>query len=456
MSHDSSKMGSYLVGCLLTLPAILSGTDAKACTIAVVSGKATEDGRPLLWKNRDTDERDNLVQVFSEGKYRVMAVIDAGHSEATWMGMNEAGLCLANSLSLDLPGGNTEGRGNGRFMKLALQTCASVKEFEALLSGTNASGRRTRANFAVIDASGAAMIFEAGHRSFVKFDANDPKTAPQGYLVRANFSMSITGARHQDHPEEFLGLYSGRRYLRADGLVQSYLKHEGRLDYRFFLQNLSRDVAGTLDDPPSCLSFQGQPASTSENKRMGPLVSLPESINTHSTINRQNTVSAVVFHGVRPGDAPCWTTMWTLLGEPAFSVAVPCWITAKTPSATLAGKSRSLLGTVALKVRELNYDSPTLLNTRRLRQVWSQTLPVENRIIQQTAQRMNGWRKNDIAPTSEEMAGFQEAMARSALQSLLTVESLIINQPARAEKPRRPHLVASKPAAAETANMIGE
>jgi hypothetical protein len=214
-------------------------------------------------------------------------------------------------------------------------------------------------------------------------------------------------------------------------------------------------VARSLDDPPSCLRFQsaldvGSTATTTEL-----MVRLPESINTQSTINRQNTVSAVVFHGVKPGNAPFWTTMWTLLGEPAFSVAVPCWITAKTPSATLSGKSKSPLGSVASKVRELNYDSPTVLNTRRLEQVWAQTLPVENRIIQQTAERMSDWRKNDNAPKSEEMAGFQEAMARSALQSLLNVQSLISKQPAEAEKPHRTSLLAAKPGV-ESPSVIGE
>jgi hypothetical protein len=91
-----------------------------------------------------------------------------------------------------------------------------------------------------------------------------------------------------------------------------------------------------------------------------------------------------------------------------------------------------------------------------LGQVWAQTLPVENRIIQQTAERMNAWRKNDSAPKSEEMAGFQEAMARSAIQSLLNVQTLIRSQPAQAEKPSRPHLLASKPGPLEPANAIGE
>jgi len=34
-----------------------------ACTTAVISGKATRDGRPLLWKNRDTLDASNLSAI---------------------------------------------------------------------------------------------------------------------------------------------------------------------------------------------------------------------------------------------------------------------------------------------------------------------------------------------------------------------------------------------------------
>ena len=120
MSFSRSKLGTILTALVLALPAMFPGAAAQGCTITVVSGKATEDGRPLLWKNRDTDSRRNIVQAFTDGKYRLLAVADAGRSATIWMGMNEAGLCLANSLSLDLPGGHKTGRGNGRFMKWAL------------------------------------------------------------------------------------------------------------------------------------------------------------------------------------------------------------------------------------------------------------------------------------------------------------------------------------------------
>ncbi|MCI0495741.1 hypothetical protein L0Z72_12120, partial [candidate division KSB1 bacterium] len=45
------------------------------CTVAVVSGKATVDGRPLLWKNRDTSYLDNEVSYFADGKYAYIGVI---------------------------------------------------------------------------------------------------------------------------------------------------------------------------------------------------------------------------------------------------------------------------------------------------------------------------------------------------------------------------------------------
>ena len=43
------------------LLAALTAEPVLACTSAVVSGKVTPDGRPLLWKNRDTDYLRNHV-----------------------------------------------------------------------------------------------------------------------------------------------------------------------------------------------------------------------------------------------------------------------------------------------------------------------------------------------------------------------------------------------------------
>lgn len=46
------------------LLAALTAEPVLACTSAVVSGKVTPDGRPLLWKNRDTDYLRNQVTMY--------------------------------------------------------------------------------------------------------------------------------------------------------------------------------------------------------------------------------------------------------------------------------------------------------------------------------------------------------------------------------------------------------
>ncbi|MCH1439455.1 MAG: peptidase C45, partial [Rubripirellula sp.] len=73
-----------------------------ACTTAVISGKVTHDGRPILWKNRDTSFRHNELVLFEDGRYRVLAVVNAGSRKSVWMGVNETGFCIENSLSKDL------------------------------------------------------------------------------------------------------------------------------------------------------------------------------------------------------------------------------------------------------------------------------------------------------------------------------------------------------------------
>ena len=189
-------------------------------------------------------------------------------------------------------------------------------------------------------------------------------------------------------------------------------------------------------------SRYSNPSQRAEKSK--PVFSLPAVIDTQSTINRRSTVSAVVFHGVKREGAPQWTTMWTLLGQPAFSVAVPCWITNSPINSPLCGTKQSPLCTAAWKVRELNYESPNLLSTRWLGRIWSQTLKAEDHIIQKTAERLARWRKGTKRPRSKEVAGFEEEMATAALKSLLAVEKLIAPLPASADKPARQNRRAGK------------
>ena len=65
-----------LISLILIIPFILF-QPAKACTTAVISGKYTKDGRPLLWKHRDTWALNNSIRQFDDGKYPYMGLVNS-------------------------------------------------------------------------------------------------------------------------------------------------------------------------------------------------------------------------------------------------------------------------------------------------------------------------------------------------------------------------------------------
>ena len=89
----------------------------RACTTAVVAGSATTDGRPLLWKNRDSDDRRNQAVFCADGKYPYVGVVNGGDAAGLdiWAGVNSRGFAIMNAASYNLPGGE-DTRGEGRFM----------------------------------------------------------------------------------------------------------------------------------------------------------------------------------------------------------------------------------------------------------------------------------------------------------------------------------------------------
>lgn len=47
----------------------LISNEINACTTAIISGKYTKNGKPLLWKHRDTWAVNNKIMHFKDGKY---------------------------------------------------------------------------------------------------------------------------------------------------------------------------------------------------------------------------------------------------------------------------------------------------------------------------------------------------------------------------------------------------
>ena len=88
------KQISLLILCAVAI--VLFATPVQACTSAVVSGKVTLDGRPLLWKNRDTDFMRNHVDYVKGERYDFIAVVNSANAylKEAWMGS----LCYGRGL----------------------------------------------------------------------------------------------------------------------------------------------------------------------------------------------------------------------------------------------------------------------------------------------------------------------------------------------------------------------
>jgi len=375
------------------------------CTVAVVSGKATRDGRPLMWKNRDTTTLDNKMIYLKGEKYDFIGLIDARDKKAVnvWAGINTEGFAIMNSVSDDLSEGPGSKMNNGRFMKRALSECANVLDFENLLNRTNGN-RRVAANFGVIDAEGNACFFETSNSTFQKFDSKDPKVAPHGYIIRTNYAFTSP-----------LNNSGGGyiRFERASRLFQEASAEE-RLDYKFILQEAARDLVNEklnsfpLADPKVYDS------------------SSAVCINTNDTINRNSTASVALFHGVSDPKKAHLATMWILLGQPVCSVAVPLWANAASVPELLSGDKTAPLNDFSRAVASYLYQEQRghlyqYLSIPRLihyggEGVLSRLAKIENKVFAETDVKLKEWEKKK--PAKQDVVDFEEKIAAWVYKSL--------------------------------------
>ena len=392
-----------LLASLFFLLLVPPGLCREECTIGVASGRATADGRPLLWKNRDTgaDSR-NIVELRRGKRFSFLGLVNPGSSNV-WAGVNEAGLALVNAQSADLGEKGVKGPGNGFFLAMALGTCADLGELRDLLEKTNRTGRSTHTSFGAIDARGGAGIFEVKGRSFVFFNARDRKEAPGGWIVRTNFAFTGDGKRGGG-----MARYSRARFLWGK------LHRRGELGPEKVLRICARDLASP-EGKPYPLPFS-QP-----DDRLPPF-----SVETFSTIDRFTTRASVVFAGVKKGERPERTTMWCVVGEPVFSVAVPLWVAGGNPPSPLVGKRTSPLLRVERAMKKLLYvrlfrqgKMRSYLDTRPLPAILAGLYDAEDRIFEETRRFLRAGGPSRAG--GKKTAAFQDRAARVALEAMRSV-----------------------------------
>ncbi len=274
---------------LIIMLILASTIGAMACTSAIISGKKTASGRPILWKHRDTGCLDNRVELIkAHGDcYEFVALFDATDpaDTAAWTGFNEKGFAIMNTASYnlnndDVPESNMDRE--GVVMKLALEHCTTVDDFEQLLL-TLPKPMGVEANFGVIDAQGHGAYFETGNFSFKRYDLAD---APDGVLIRTNYS-------HSGREDEGMG------YVRdgnAKYLLAPHIK-AGDFEPWMFTEIISRTFYHSLLDKDFTNSGD-------------------EWIVDQDFIPRRISTASIAIEGVLPGESPILTTMWIALGYP--------------------------------------------------------------------------------------------------------------------------------------------
>lgn len=281
----------------LFLGGLLPHEAGNACTSVIVSGKATPDGRPLMWKHRDTGTRYNHITFEKGEKYNFLGLSNSDSTDYDiWTGVNEAGFAIMNTASFNLKDDDVQEMDHeGRLMRRALEICKNQQDFEHFLD-TLSRPMRVEANFGIIDAYGGAAYYETNNTRYYKKDVNDPNLAPDGYLVYTNFSF-------EGRKDEGYGYirYESAKKIFADIYPQG-------LTPRSIFQEVSHSFYHSL--------FRKD---------------MKEEKNTEwqleqDLIPRFESTASIVIQGVKKGMNPELTTMWTELGYPPTAIALPLWV----------------------------------------------------------------------------------------------------------------------------------
>lgn len=271
-----------------------------ACTSVIVSGRVTNDGRPMIFKHRDSGNVHNMMLVVQGKKYRYLGLVNAGDTlpKDVWGGYNEAGFGIVNTAAYNLNGNGGDTDGDGILIRKALELCATLEDFERLMD-TVKKPRDVNSNFAVLDAKGGCAYYETGNYNYVKFDVNDPAVAPDGYLMRTNFGT--TGNHKLDQGVE--------RYQAITAFMAEACK-EGHLEHDYLITHISRYLKHGVTQ----LDMYDMMPETETDTCY---------VSFHDYIARYSTASVVLVQGVRPDESPLNTISWTIMGWPLTTIAMP-------------------------------------------------------------------------------------------------------------------------------------
>lgn len=361
---------------IITIWLLLSTYQLIACTTYIISGKFTPDGKPILFKNRDTDLEKNSLVLFNDGKYRYMGIVNGtekGWDKSVWGGYNETGFAIINSAAYNNNIDDTtslRGR-DGVLMKRALMVCSSLEDFEKFLD-TLKKPYGVNSNYGVIDASGGAAYYETGNYKYVKVDANDPEAAPDGIIIRTNHSMS----------SDLTKGFGFNRYETARALLSEAAKSKN-LTPQYLMKSIPR-------------SLYHARIGRDLSHNMPTKRDVPQYEFFVDYIPRLSTTSSFMIVGVNDKDHVDETMMWTILGFPLTSLALPAWLSSgEVPKALAMDKEyESPICTASLKFKDdcfpiktdngTNYINLSAVINKEKKGYLQLLMPLEKRIFEKT------------------------------------------------------------------------
>ena len=281
-----------------------------SCTSIIVSSKATLSGKPLMMKHRDTGELNNRIEYFRGPIYSFVGLVNSSSEGGeVWTGTNSSGFSIMNTASYNLKDDevpSNEMDKEGELMFRALGICATLKDFERFLDNIS-KPYGVEANFGVIDASGGASYYEVNNFSWKKYDVNEIEC---GYRVVTNFSES---GRKND-------IKGYERYLTASDIMNDFYKDSDNGKINIGPHDLFYGISRSYRHSLTGLDYLNDFYSLKSDYGFTGIV--PD----QDFIPRNSTSSSIVIEGVKPGEDPLHTVMWTILGYPCCSVSVPVLI----------------------------------------------------------------------------------------------------------------------------------
>ena len=284
---------------LLAILYLIPQSVGYCCTSAIFSGKVTADGRPIIWKNRDSGTNHNRIAYVEAGdgiKYSFIYLSNSKEEpNEAWSGVNSAGFSIMNTVSYNIRQEGDETPVSlmdkeGIVMYEALATCVTLQDFEKLLDNLQKPmGLET--NFGVIDAAGGAAYYEVNNYTWIKYDVND---APEGYIIRSNYSFSGKADEGQGYV----------RYDNASQLIGQHIKEGNKIDVKFIMDGLSRSYWQS--------AFGFDPMSNGNSFFID-----------RDFIPRKSSVAVTIVQGVNNGEDTSECVLWAALGYPPVSEIIP-------------------------------------------------------------------------------------------------------------------------------------